>query len=93
MAVVIGVGTEQMAVANAISVSGKNPVQIVCPTCHQQIITQITEETGALTWILAVVLLLTCPCFSCVPFCVKECKDVAHFCPNCKTMLGIKKRI
>jgi hypothetical protein len=58
MAVVIGVGAEHMAVANAISISGKNPVQVVCPACHQQITTQIVEEIGTFTWILAGVLLV-----------------------------------
>lgn len=30
-------------------------------------------------------------CF--VPFCVYECQDVEHFCPNCRRILGVFRRI
>lgn len=30
-------------------------------------------------------------CF--VPFCVYECQDVEHFCPNCRRLLGVFRRI
>jgi hypothetical protein len=58
MAVTLGVGAEHMAVANAISMSGKDPVQVTCPTCHQQITTRIVEEIGTFTWLLAGCLLI-----------------------------------
>lgn len=30
-------------------------------------------------------------CF--VPFCVYECQDIEHFCPNCRRILGVYRRI
>jgi hypothetical protein len=41
---------ESLAVANVIHLFGRNPVQVTCPACHQQVLTLIREEDGGFVW-------------------------------------------
>lgn len=31
--------------------------------------------------------------YCCVPFCLDDCKDVHHHCPECRHVLGVYKRV
>lgn len=48
----------QVIVVNSVMRLGPNPMAMQCPHCHQQIVTAINFESGALTWISIGVLLL-----------------------------------
>uniref|UniRef100_A0A8C5NYH0 LITAF domain-containing protein n=1 Tax=Jaculus jaculus TaxID=51337 RepID=A0A8C5NYH0_JACJA len=58
------------------------PVQMCCPSCSKMIVTQLSYNAGALTWL------------SCGSLCLLGCiADVDHYCPNCKALLGTYKRL
>ncbi|TGZ51661.1 hypothetical protein CRM22_010736 [Opisthorchis felineus] len=74
---------------------GPGPTATHCPGCNQQVVTKTSYETGALTWILCVVIFIFggfCGCCL-IPFCVGSCQDVVHHCPYCKRSLGAYKRM
>uniref|UniRef100_A0A8B9T4D6 Lipopolysaccharide induced TNF factor n=1 Tax=Anas platyrhynchos TaxID=8839 RepID=A0A8B9T4D6_ANAPL len=70
------------------------PVQMCCPSCNQMIVTRLSYESGALTWLSCGGLcLLGCIAGCClIPFCIDALKDVDHFCPNCNTHFIIRVR-
>ncbi|NXJ80734.1 LITAF factor, partial [Trogon melanurus] len=71
------------------------PVQMCCPSCNQMIVTRLSYGSGALTWLSCGGLCLVGCMLGCclIPFCIDALKDVDHFCPNCKTLLGSYKRL
>ncbi|XP_027796550.2 lipopolysaccharide-induced tumor necrosis factor-alpha factor [Marmota flaviventris] len=71
------------------------PVQMCCPSCSKVIVTQLSYNAGALTWLSCGSLcLLGCVAGCCfIPFCVDALQDVDHYCPNCKVLLGTYKRL
>jgi lipopolysaccharide-induced tumor necrosis factor-alpha factor len=71
------------------------PVQAVCPHCHATVTTSTVYETGTLTWVIAGILLLFGCWLGCclIPFCVDQCKDVIHSCPQCHQVIGRHKRM
>ncbi|XP_059887732.1 lipopolysaccharide-induced tumor necrosis factor-alpha factor isoform X1 [Delphinus delphis] len=71
------------------------PVQMCCPSCNKMIVTQLSYNAGALTWLSCGSLcLLGCVVGCCfIPFCVDALQDVDHYCPNCKALLGTYKRL
>ena len=71
------------------------PTRLVCPHCKASILTQLRYESGLATWLIACGLCIfgfLCGCCL-IPFCVDSCKDVDHYCPNCRCMIGRFKRI
>ncbi|CAF0906713.1 unnamed protein product [Brachionus calyciflorus] len=74
---------------------GDHPTQTVCPNCRANVSTNIKYETGLITWLIAGALCffgLGCGCCL-IPFCVDSCKDVEHFCPNCRYMIGRNRKL
>ncbi|XP_055963380.1 lipopolysaccharide-induced tumor necrosis factor-alpha factor [Sorex fumeus] len=71
------------------------PVQMCCPSCNKMIVTQLSYNAGALTWLSCGSLcLLGCVAGCCfIPFCVDALQDVDHHCPNCKALVGSYKRL
>lgn len=67
----------------------KIPQNIVCPYCHATVVTQLKYQAGGLSFLLCVLF----PLCGCIPFCVNECKDVEHHCPNCGSWVGLYRRI
>ncbi|KAM4698198.1 lITAF domain-containing protein [Rhinophrynus dorsalis] len=72
-----------------------SPAATVCPSCRQNIVTRVEYNSGLLTWLLFVLLLLFGCWLGCclIPFCVDGCKDVDHFCPNCNNHIYKYKRL
>lgn len=71
------------------------PVRTTCPNCRANILTQLKYDSGLAAWLIAAGLCffgLGCGCCL-IPFCVDACKDVEHYCPNCRTLIGRYKRI
>ncbi|KAE9554168.1 hypothetical protein FO519_002648 [Halicephalobus sp. NKZ332] len=77
------------------STFGPRSVAMTCPHCHQHIHSQVNYTSGLLSWLICGgCLLFGCWLGCClIPFCVDDCKDAEHFCPNCKAYLGQYKRI
>ncbi|XP_067407417.1 lipopolysaccharide-induced tumor necrosis factor-alpha factor [Emydura macquarii macquarii] len=71
------------------------PVQMCCPSCNKVIVTRLSHNAGALTWLSCGSLcLLGCVAGCCfIPFCVDALQDVDHSCPSCKALLGTYKRL
>lgn len=74
---------------------GPYPMRFTCPYCNAHVMTETTSTPGVLTWIISGVLCLVASfaCCCLVPFCIRECKDIEHRCPNCHHGLGFFKRI
>uniref|UniRef100_A0A915JLF6 LITAF domain-containing protein n=1 Tax=Romanomermis culicivorax TaxID=13658 RepID=A0A915JLF6_ROMCU len=73
---------------------GPHPSSIQCPHCSAHIVTGVNFVPGTLAWVLCIVLLLLglwCGCCL-IPFCMPECQDVEHRCPNCRQFLGVYRR-
>ncbi|XP_006637295.1 lipopolysaccharide-induced tumor necrosis factor-alpha factor homolog [Lepisosteus oculatus] len=72
-----------------------HPVVMNCPACRQMITTQLEYNSGALAWLSCAGLAIFGCIYGCclIPFCVDSLKDVTHYCPNCKNVLGVYKRL
>ncbi|KAI3414018.1 hypothetical protein GPALN_011484 [Globodera pallida] len=72
---------------------GRQPQKVYCSFC-QQIVTSVTEETNGnavYQWCLLLCCFFFC-CLLCVlPFFCHTCKNVDHYCPRCRTLLGQNK--
>ena len=78
---------------------GPRPIPIRCPNCHHEVVTELSYQSGVLTWlavlamfILGFAILVTWFC-CCIPFCIKGLKDVTHTCPNCRHVCGVYQRL
>lgn len=67
------------------------PILATCPYCQEKMTTEIKNRNGPFTLVGAVVLAHCLLCW--VPFVVRRFKDIEHNCSNCKSVLGIFKRM
>ncbi|CAD8069857.1 unnamed protein product [Paramecium primaurelia] len=68
------------------------PIQIICPVCKTQGITNVTTEIGAGTYLVSCLLFLCTGILCCwVPCVMPDCQDKIHKCSSCKTEVGIKQ--
>ncbi|KAL5963882.1 hypothetical protein TSMEX_008413, partial [Taenia solium] len=74
---------------------GPGPSQFFCPRCQREVLTNVTYESGLLTWILVVLIFFLGGPLGCclIPFCCDCDKDVVHTCPHCKQTLGEYSRL
>ncbi|KAL2917440.1 cell death-inducing p53 target 1 [Polyrhizophydium stewartii] len=72
---------------------GKNPQNVTCPTCKNQVMTQTTTENGLAMWLAVGGCCLLTGCCCWIPLLISDLKDVSHDCPVCKTHLGDAKLI
>ncbi|XP_040297084.1 lipopolysaccharide-induced tumor necrosis factor-alpha factor homolog [Bufo bufo] len=72
-----------------------NPGLAVCPACNQPCTTTIKYKSGCLTTLLCCLLFFFGCVLGCflIPCCVKSCKDVDHYCPNCQHLIYKYKRL
>ena len=84
----------QTVILNQQVVYGTTPVQVRCPNCQKDIITNIHYDTGMLTWISVLVLFLLglWPCCL-IPLCIDALKDVTHTCPAVVTFVDSIKEL
>ena len=70
----------------------KYPTDINCPSCGYTGMSIINNEIGNGAWTIC--LIGTCfGCFPCslLPFCIDDCQDQVHLCPNCGAIVGKRK--
>ncbi|CAF1403066.1 unnamed protein product [Rotaria magnacalcarata] len=74
---------------------GQTSVECTCTNCHSLVKTRVKHTSGLLVWLLAIILFfLGCVCGCClIPFCVPEIKNIQHYCPRCKVLLGEYRRL
>ncbi|KAB5555490.1 hypothetical protein PHYPO_G00034830 [Pangasianodon hypophthalmus] len=72
-----------------------SPATVQCPTCHQQITTEIQHKVGKTSFLLCYLsILLGCVGGCCLlPFFLNYFKDTCHLCPSCHTEIQIVPRI
>ncbi|KAJ1659250.1 hypothetical protein IWQ61_001653 [Dispira simplex] len=64
------------------------PVQMLCPYCGINIVTEIDHKVGVVAGVGALLIgFVFLPLFW-VPLVMKSCKDTIHTCPNCHRFLG-----
>uniref|UniRef100_A0A3B5QCS7 LITAF domain-containing protein n=1 Tax=Xiphophorus maculatus TaxID=8083 RepID=A0A3B5QCS7_XIPMA len=80
-------------IQKTVSPLGENPAQIMCPKCHQTVLSEVEYSSGLFTYLFCGGLFLFV--FGCclIPFCVDRLKDAKHTCPTCKTVLGVYRRL
>ncbi|CAF1146191.1 unnamed protein product [Brachionus calyciflorus] len=63
--------------------------QTVCPSCRIYVSTDVKYVTGPITWLAASAFCVFGLCCGCclIPFHVDSCKNVEHYCPNCKFLI------
>lgn len=73
---------------------GETPVRMVCPTCRNEVVTNVSTECSIPQHIACFVMFITAACLicSCLPYCITSLSNVRHECPSCKSHLGTYKR-
>ncbi|OQV19279.1 hypothetical protein BV898_06701 [Hypsibius exemplaris] len=71
------------------------PTVMQCPSCRQQMVTQVRYEPGCCAWLgVGACLLIGCWMGCClIPLCMKEFQDAIHTCPQCHQYLGTYQRL
>ncbi|XP_022832938.1 uncharacterized protein LOC111360880 [Spodoptera litura] len=69
---------------------GYTSMPMVCPECGYTGMTVVTSRITICTHLCAFLLCLLC-CWICapLPYILKSCKDVYHYCRNCRSFLGM----
>lgn len=69
---------------------GFTSMPAVCPECGYTGLTTVTAKITVCTHLCAMFLCLFC-CWACapLPYVLRSCKDVYHYCTNCRNLLGI----
>ncbi|KAI1722136.1 LITAF-like zinc ribbon domain-containing protein [Ditylenchus destructor] len=66
-----------------------DPVLIRCPSCHAQVFSSVQRRAGGFAWMMCILLaVFVTPLCCCIPFCIDDCQDAHHHCPNCGAYLG-----
>uniref|UniRef100_A0A336LET8 CSON004292 protein n=1 Tax=Culicoides sonorensis TaxID=179676 RepID=A0A336LET8_CULSO len=75
---------------NSIAPLGDHPTMTKCMKCNSQIVTNVEYYNSNVTYCISGVLCLTawycCCCF--LPCCLTRTKNVKHYCPQCKILIG-----
>jgi lipopolysaccharide-induced tumor necrosis factor-alpha factor len=63
---------------------------VVCPDCGYTGMSMVTSKITLCTHLCAVILCVLC-CWVCapLPYILRSCKDVYHYCRNCRNFLGM----
>ncbi|KAJ2162203.1 hypothetical protein GGF46_000820 [Coemansia sp. RSA 552] len=68
--------------------SNKKPASILCPQCHQQIITKVDAKVGARTLVAAAAICAVYWPLAFIPFVAKPLKKRVHSCTRCGHKIG-----
>ncbi|KAF8569791.1 hypothetical protein P879_01729 [Paragonimus westermani] len=76
------------------TVYGEQPTTAFCSKCYRNVTTNVQFSAGFVTWISCLIIFLCGGILGCcfIPFFLKRCKDVRHFCPHCGIQLGVYQR-
>nr|CAB3263445.1 lipopolysaccharide-induced tumor necrosis factor-alpha factor homolog [Phallusia mammillata] len=87
-----GVAHNTVVVQSVPTFFGKQPANVICTNCHQNIVTRTTSSLKGEAWVLAAVL-----CFLggilCVwiPFVMDSMYVTTHHCPSCNAFQGASR--
>ena len=73
----------------------KEPVNITCAHCNDNITTKTDTETSIVQWLACIgCCLIGCDLGCCfIPFCIDDLKTTTHSCPKCNLVVGKRKVI
>lgn len=79
----VGTGTFQ--------IRSKHPTSTKCQYCNQEVISHPEARPGGMTWLICLfIALIGFPCGCClIPFCIDDCKNFHHKCPNCQKVMYV----
>ena len=70
------------------------PTTVTCRGCNNRVETHTSQENGMMVWVVMLVLcVLGFVLCSPIALCIPSLKDVVHYCPNCKKVLGKKEQL
>lgn len=71
------------------------PFPVQCPFCHSIVTTKTVHVSGCLTYLSCLAVGVVTGFLGCcfVPLCMKRCKDVKHYCPECNHLIAIYRRL
>eukprot|EP00112_Aurelia_sp_Birch-Aquarium-sp1_P025553 Seg855.5 transcript_id=Seg855.5/GoldUCD/mRNA.D3Y31 product="Lipopolysaccharide-induced tumor necrosis factor-alpha factor" protein_id=Seg855.5/GoldUCD/D3Y31 len=88
------IAAQPTAVTTVAIVFHEFPVTMICPSCKAQIVTAVTYEPGTFAYMLFFLMCIFGFWICCFfPFCIDSCKDSIHSCPNCRSQLGVFRRM
>ena len=64
------------------------PIPVSCPICRKKVTTEVKSQCSSKQWLACVVISCIFWPAACVPFCMGDCYDNVHRCPQCQTTLG-----
>ncbi|CAG9323788.1 unnamed protein product [Blepharisma stoltei] len=67
-----------------------HPETIICPFCHNKVVTELVYKRGTMS-LLGCCGLLSIGCIPCciLPLIMKSCKDGYHLCPKCSRTVAV----
>ncbi|XP_064870557.1 lipopolysaccharide-induced tumor necrosis factor-alpha factor homolog [Oncorhynchus nerka] len=73
---------------------GDSPGLIRCPSCQNQVMSDVTHHSGTFCWTMCLVFILCGLLLGCclIPFVFKSFKDAHHTCPRCRMVLHIHRK-
>ncbi|KRF79980.1 lipopolysaccharide-induced tumor necrosis factor-alpha factor homolog [Drosophila virilis] len=75
--------------ANAAPPLGHEPQRMTCPSCQNVMQTRLAPRANKNTHLLALILCLTgLVCLVPLPYCLKSCRSLDHYCSCCNQYLG-----
>ena len=80
--------TPSPMVAPPPSVYLREPMNITCPFCSNQVTTVTKSECSCKQWLVCCVLCWVFWPVACVPFCIGDCYNISHLCPSCGQVAG-----
>ncbi|EDW09063.2 lipopolysaccharide-induced tumor necrosis factor-alpha factor homolog [Drosophila mojavensis] len=68
---------------------GPEPQRMTCPSCHNVMQTRLELRSNKNTHLIALVLCVTgLICLVPLPYCLKSCRSLYHYCSCCNQYLG-----
>ena len=70
---------------------GPEPQVVECPRCKTKITTKTSQSPSIFAYWACLVMASTIVCLlGCclIPFCMNDCQQTEHFCPQCNALLG-----
>jgi len=72
-----------------------NPILVKCPFCKATVTSETRPVSGCLTWLCCLAISAVGCVYGCclIPFMSKRLRDVQHYCPKCKNLVALYKRL
>ncbi|XP_043641704.1 lipopolysaccharide-induced tumor necrosis factor-alpha factor [Drosophila teissieri] len=72
---------------------GPEPLDVLCPYCHNYARTRVSFKPNSRTHLIALILcLFQLYCCVCLPYCISSCMNTNHYCGMCDRYLGTYDR-